>query len=140
MITAKAVMTPWTINTTKDTPVLEAIDLMLQHWISGLPVVDANHSVIGIITEKDLLKLYGKTKEVKDMTVNDIMTKDVVCFNEEDSLDDVCECLLKNDFRRVPVLSNGKLVGVISRPDITRGILQQIKEESNHTYRHNEDT
>ncbi len=138
MITAKAVMTPWTINTTKDTPILEAIDLMLQHWISGLPVVDANHSVVGIITEKDLLKLYGKTSEVKNITVNDIMTKEVVCFKETDSLDDVCECLMKNDFRRVPVLSDGKLVGVISRPDITRGILQQIKEESKNTHYHSD--
>ncbi|MFA5554465.1 MAG: CBS domain-containing protein [Phycisphaerae bacterium] len=130
MITAKAVMTPWILTATKNMPVLQALDIMLQHWISGLPVVDDDKNVIGIITEKDLLELYDKTMHIKDMTVKDIMTTDVVCFDEGDSLDDVCTCLMKNDFRRVPVLSNGKLVGIISRPDITRGILEKIKRDS----------
>lgn len=131
MITAKAVMTPWILTATADMPILKALDIMLQHWISGLPVVDNNKNVVGIITEKDLLGLYDKVSKVKELTVEEVMTKNVVCFDENDSLDDICDCLIKNDFRRVPVLSNGKLVGIISRPDITRGILETIKRDSN---------
>lgn len=127
MLTAKDIMTPWTINATKDMSITQAIDLMLQHWISGLPVVDQNKQVVGIVTEKDMLNLYDRTWKIQDMTVNDVMTKEVVCFNVDDSLNQVCDCLIKNDFRRVPVVSNGQLVGIISRPDVTRSILQKIK-------------
>jgi len=52
------------------------------------------------------------------------MTKDPVCFNAEDSLIDIAECFIENNFRRVPIIAEGKLVGVISRKDIIAYILK----------------
>jgi CBS domain-containing protein len=52
------------------------------------------------------------------------MTRDVKCFEEDDSLTDVCECLIDSPFRRVPILSGGKLVGIVSRADIIKFILR----------------
>jgi CBS-domain-containing membrane protein len=103
MITENDVMNPWVVTTTKDTSVTEAIVLMLEHQISGLPVVDDDQKLIGIITEKDLLPLYNTHRQLKDIKVQDLMTTPVVSFNQDETLDDICKCLIENDFRRVPV-------------------------------------
>ncbi len=129
MLTARDIMIPWVVTTTKETPVYKAIDLMLQHQISGLPVVELDMTVVGIITEKDILPLYNRTERNKSMTVEDFMNTSVISFDKDETLDDICACLIKNDFRRVPVVSSGKLVGIISRPDVTRRILQKIRQD-----------
>ena len=127
MITAKDIMVPWVVTTTKGTLVYKAIDLMLEHKISGLPVVDDDMKLLGIITEKDILHAYNTIAQLQDITVKDLMTTPVVSFDEDDTLDDIWACLVQNDFRRVPVTSAGKVVGIISRPDITRNILEKMR-------------
>jgi CBS domain-containing protein len=130
MATANDVMNPWVVTTTKDTSITEAIELMLEHKISGLPVVDDDQRLIGIITEKDLLPLYDTDRKLEEMNVQDLMTAPVVSFNQNETLDDICSCLIQNDFRRVPVTSSGEIVGIISRPDITRIILKKMINNS----------
>jgi len=56
--------------------------------------------------------------------VEDLMSKDPVCFNAEDSLIDIAECFIENNFLRVPIIAEGKLVGVVSRKDIIAYILK----------------
>ncbi len=130
MITAKDVMNPWVVTTTKDTPISEAIELMLEHKISGLPVVDDEQKLLGIITEKDILPLYNTSRLIEETKVQDLMTAPVVSFNQDETLDDICACLIENDFRRVPVTSAGEIVGIVSRPDITRIILKKMINNS----------
>ena len=107
-----------------DTTILEATNVLTRHDITGLPVVDRKKRLLGIVSEKDLLRLaYGlKThtyaSDDSPKTVEDVMTKEVVAFDEEDLLSDVIKCLMDGDFRRVPILSGGKLVGIISRRDL----------------------
>ena len=79
--------------------------------------------MIGIVSEKDMLKLlYGEA--IGDRPVSDIMTKDIKTFDEDDDLFDIYECLMENNFRRVPILSQGKLTGLISRRDIIKFIMK----------------
>ncbi len=107
-----------------DTTILEATNVLTKHDITGLPVVDRKKRLLGIVSEKDLLRLaYGlKThtyaSDDSPKTVEDVMTKEVVAFDEEDRLSDVIKCLMDGDFRRVPILSGGILVGIISRRDL----------------------
>jgi CBS domain-containing protein len=107
-----------------DTTILMATNILTKHDITGLPVVDRKKRLLGIVSEKDLLRLaYGlKThtyaSDDSPKTVEDVMTKEVVVFDEEDRLSDVIKCLMDGDFRRVPILSGGKLVGIISRRDL----------------------
>jgi len=107
-----------------DTTILMATNVLTKHDITGLPVVDRKKRLLGIVSEKDLLRLaYGlKThtyaSDDSPKTVKDVMTKEVVVFDEEDRLSDVIKCLMDGDFRRVPILSGGKLVGIISRRDL----------------------
>ena len=118
------VMSTDVITVNLNTPIAEAIKLLLKHNITGVPVVDKKMRLLGIVSEKDLLKLTYKLKSKsynsghRFDTVESVMTKDVVSFDENDCLIDVYKCLIERNFRRVPVLSKGKIVGIISRKDI----------------------
>lgn len=123
MFSVKAVMKTHVVKVKKDTPVYEAIELLLNNNITGLPVVDDNDHLVGIITEKDVIKLlYANIKD--DSTVEQFMTKDVIMFNENDNLTDVTECFIRNNFRRVPIIRDNKVVGILSKKDIIAYILK----------------
>ncbi len=127
MITAKDVMIPWVVTTTRQTPVYKAIDLMLENKVSGLPVVDDDRVLVGFISERDILQVYNTKIQLGDMTVKDLMATPAISFDKDDTLDDIWACLLRNNFRRVPVTSSGRIVGIVSRLDINRNMLQKIK-------------
>ncbi|MHC4061560.1 MAG: CBS domain-containing protein [Planctomycetota bacterium] len=124
MVTAKDVMTIDVFAVSKDTNLDEAIEVMLRSQVSGLPVVDDDMALVGIITEKDVLKLYENPPEATTLTVEDFMTTPAVFFDKDDTLESICRCLIQRDFRRVPVTSDGKVVGIVSRPDIAKRILK----------------
>lgn len=123
MFEIKNIMTKDVISVRKDTPIKEAIGLMVDKKITGLPVVNGKNRLIGIITEKDVMILlynFGHRPGV----IEDFMTTDIISFDQDDNIVNVCDCLLKNHFRRVPIVSGRKkeLVGIISRADIIRFI------------------
>jgi CBS domain-containing protein len=109
------------------TPVGDVIEILLSNDITGLPVVHDDMTLAGIITEKDVLNLPSDFED-GSAKVEDFMTKDVVCFDEDADLIAVCKSLIENNFRRVPIVSQGRLVGVISRSDIIKYILEPIGE------------
>ncbi len=119
------IMTTNVIVVKRQTPISEVIEILLKNNITGLPVVDDDMTLVGIISEKDVLSLIS-VPEDDSAKVEDFMTKDVVSFEQDEDLIAICECLVQNDFRRVPILSEGKLVGIISRKDIIKYILEPI--------------
>ena len=123
MFEIKNVMITDLITVKRQTPVYEAIRTMVERNITGLPVVNDDMTLAGIISEKDVLKLLYDIED-KPGKVEDFMTKGIVSFNQEDSLIDITECLIKNHFRRVTITSEGKLAGIISRKDIIKFILK----------------
>ena len=124
MIRAGNIMTTEVITVGKDTPIYDAVELMATNNITGIPVVDKDMTLLGILTEKDVLRLFYAHKHEKDKTVDYFMTRPAVSFEEDANLRDICDCLMKNNFRRVPVTSRGKVVGLVSRADIIEYILQ----------------
>ena len=121
---AKDVMTEEVVSVRLDTPVEEALELLLEHEISGVPVVGEDMTLLGIVTEKDLLGLLFGPQGIKGETVEKFMTQPAVHFDENESLEEICQCLVDVTFRRVPVTKDGKVVGIVSRPDVIRTILQ----------------
>jgi len=119
MFIANDVMTRNITTISDDTEIRDAIRLLVEKNVTGLPVVDTEMRLIGIVTEKDLLNVLYK-KNVRNKTVEGLMTRDIVSFDINDSLLDVYRCLMNNSFRRVPILSGDKLVGIISRRDIIK--------------------
>lgn len=128
MLEAKDIMTTDVICINKNTPIFQAINLMVQNNITGIPVVGNDTALVGILTEQDVLRLFHTYEDEKDRTVSDFMTQPAIHFEQDEYVLDICYCLRDNAIRRVPVTSNGKVVGVISRSDILKCILRQSRE------------
>ncbi len=91
--------------------------------ISGLPVVDAEKNLIGIVTEFDLVRALRANKDLAETSVDELMTRDVISVETDTSVDEVMEILERERILRVPVVSDGNLVGVVSRSDILEAAL-----------------
>ena len=105
------------IGVKKGTSVLEALKIIAESNITGLPVIkdDASSSLIGIVSERDFLNLLYGTHNWESETVDSVMTTNPECIDEDATVREVCDLMRSNAFRRVPVVSKGKLVGVVSR-------------------------
>ncbi len=143
-------MTRSVVTVAPNATIQDAIRLMLGQRISGLPVVDAGGQVVGILTEGDLLRraetgtewrhpawlnfLRGPARTAEDFvrshgrTVADVMTHDVHTVAEDAPLDAVVELMEKRRLKRLPVVTDGKLVGVISRSDLLRALATKLNE------------
>ena len=135
MIEVKDIMTKNVVCINRNVPVVDAIRLMSKKNITGVPVVEDDMMLLGIISEQDVLRLFHTYDDEKDRTVNDFMTQPAIHFEEDESLLDVCYCLRDNSIRRVPVTSNGRVVGVISRSDILKCIIDLWDENTVPTVR-----
>ena len=129
MLKVKDVMTTDVVSVKKDTPIYEAMEIMRKKDITGMPVIEEDMTLVGVITEKDVLRLFYANEEEKNETVGFFMTRPAVSYRENENLQSVCDFMMINYFRRVPVVSKqGKLVGIISRPDIIDFILEQRRQ------------
>ena len=128
MLETKDVMTRDVICIKKDTPIIEALRLMAKNNVTGIPVVEEDKTLVGILSEQDALRLFHTFDEEKDRTVSEFMTQPAIHFDQEERLLDVCYCLRDNSIRRVPVTCNGKVVGVVSRSDIIKCILKLCEQ------------
>lgn len=120
---AKDVMKTGLLTVKKASPVYEAMDIMANKNITGLPVVDDYMNLLGIVSEKDVLKLLYDPEALPSV-VGDVMTPDVMGFSQDAPMFEICCCLIENNFRRVPILNGGKLIGIISRTDIMAYIMK----------------
>ncbi len=142
---AKEIMTKEVISVKSQDLVEDVIKILMDKNISGVPVVDDENHVIGIVTEGDLIYRSKKLKiptffsildgyvflestktiekQLKKMVgyrVEDVMTVDVITVEEDQTVEDVATLMTKEKINRVPVVAAGKLVGIISRRDIIR--------------------
>jgi CBS domain-containing protein len=131
MLRAKDIMTKNLITVKRQAPVLEAMKLMIENEVTGIPVVDDDMTLLGIITEKDVLRLFYADDEEKNKPVERFMSKPAVSYHEDETLQDICDFMMVNYFRRVPVItSKNKVVGIVSRPDVLKYILNRDKNSS----------
>ncbi len=108
-----------------ETQIMKAVDFLLRHRVTGAPVVDSDGSLLGIITETDLLKLVTEGIQGQppvEATVAEYMTPDVVTVPPTVDIYYVAGIFLNNKFRRLPVVKDGKIVGAITRYDLLRVI------------------
>jgi CBS domain-containing protein len=137
------VMTRDVVTVRPETSVQAAAKLMLDHRISGLPVIDEHRSLLGIISEGDLIlrqrswrsrsnrpwwrrffddpeALVAEYRKVAGTTVGEVMTRRVVSISPVYGIETAASILHARGFRRLPVVYEGKLVGIISRGDLVR--------------------
>ena len=125
MFETKTIMTTDVLFVKRQTPISQVIEILLENNITGLPVVNDDMTLAGIISEKDVLKLLSDWNDDSGK-VEDYMTENVTSFDQDENLIAICECLVKNHFRRVPITAGGKLTGIISRKDVIKYILEPI--------------
>jgi len=113
----KDIMTDQVFVVSPEATIDEAISLLLDHRVSGLPVVDGDNQLLGVITEFDIIDLVYKA-DIEESIVADYMTKEVNSLDVEASLDEAANIFCNNSIRRVPIVREGRLVGVLSRHDL----------------------
>ncbi len=124
MATIRSIMTKDLITVQPTTALGDAVKLLIEHGITGLPVVDGAGHIAGVLSEKDLLKAFYEDAK----TVDALMTKDPETVGVDSDLVDVFDILMTNSFRRILVHDNGKLVGLVSRSDLMPVVLEALLE------------
>lgn len=124
--TAKGIMTKGNfITTSPKAKVRDVAIAMISGEITGLPVIDDDRKVIGIITEFDIIRAIRKGKNIEGARVEDIMTKNPITIGENTSIDEIINVLETKHIIRVPVVDkDGKLVGIVARRDVLKGITE----------------
>ena len=127
----------------------EALDLLQEMQISGLPVIDAQNNLVGMFTEKDILSYilpsyienvgrfvyqensktikikFGKLSKIK---VSQLMRKDIITTTEDTALCEAARVMLTQKARRIPVVDkSGKVVGIVARGDILRALEKEVE-------------
>jgi CBS domain-containing protein len=110
---AKELMTEKVVTARPQMTVAETREMILAYHVSGLPVVDDDGQVLGIVSERDLLARDGRT-------AGDIMTSPAITVADDASAASVASVLAANAINRVPVVREKRLVGIVSRADIIR--------------------
>jgi len=123
-ITARDYMSATLVTFTPDTDILTAINQLIEKRIAGAPVVDRQGNLVGIISEKDCLRiaLHSSYHGESAGTVAEYMHGEVKTVDAEANIADVASMFLRDDYRRYPVISDNRLVGQISRRDVLRAL------------------
>lgn len=147
---ARDIMTTSVVTVSPETDIAEAVKLMLDRQISGVPVIDDAGRLIGILTEGDLMRraeldtgrqswwtnpISSPEQEAKayvkahGLKVKDVMTREVVTINEQEPLDRIAMVFEERGIKRTPVVRNGKIVGIVSRANLLRSLaLKKIND------------
>lgn len=113
-----------------DQPIAEALALMAQHRIGAVLVVDGGGGIAGILSERDLVRAMNKNgKAVFDRTVGDLMTSPVVTCTPKDPVGAIEGMMTAQRFRHVPVIEDGKLVGIVSIGDVVKTRIEEAEAE-----------
>ncbi len=123
MITAREIMRENVVTINLESSLEEAIDLMLLQEISGLPVTDNEGHLVGIVTEFALLAIVYDEK-IRQDTISEHMTADVLTIEADDPISKIADMCIVHRVRRVPVMENGRLVGMISRRDVLKALYE----------------
>lgn len=148
MLTAKDIMTTELITVSPETEIVQATKILLEKRINGLPVVDEKGNLVGLICQSDLVAQQKKValpslftlldgliplsapknfeqeiRKITATTVAQAMVPDPVTVTSETTLEDIATLMVEKKYHTLPVLEEGKLVGVIGKEDVLRTIL-----------------
>ena len=123
MHTVRSIMSESLVTVTPESSIQEATELILLQQVSGLPVLDADEKLVGIVTEFALLGL-AYDDRIRDDTVAKHMTTEVLTVEADAPVSKVADLCLVHRVRRVPVTDNGKLVGLVARRDVLKALYE----------------
>ncbi|HTK66349.1 MAG TPA: CBS domain-containing protein [Pseudonocardia sp.] len=117
-----------------DAPVSELLAMLAEHNI-GAVVVASGDTVVGIVSERDVVRgMHRESGALLSTTVRDIMSSTVVTCGPEDHVDSLMRTMTERRFRHVPVLSDGKLAGIVSIGDVVKVRIGELEDERAHLH------
>src|SRR5689334_10031569 len=147
---AHQIMTRPVITVTPDATILEAANIMLRWHVSGLPVVDNTGKLVGIVSEGDFIRrseigtqrkrgrwlrfILGPGRSASDFVqehgrkISDVMTKSPLTITEDAALAEIVELMERNNVKRLPVVRDGKVVGIVSRANLLQAVASLARE------------
>ncbi|MFN8632000.1 MAG: CBS domain-containing protein [Chloroflexota bacterium] len=157
MKTVRDVMTGSVVSVPPDMPIKEVARLLVERRISGLPVVGGDGAVIGVVTEGDLLvkerdlnsmhrrplaRIFGESRDMRALrakaeatTAGEAMTSPAVTISADAPIHDAASIMIERKINRLPVVDDGKLVGIVARADVVRTLARsdaELAEEIRH--------
>ena len=145
---ASQIMTKDVITVKKETPIRELAEILLEKGVNGVPVVDEQGAVIGVVCESDLVeynkplhiptvffildsiipienpwRLHQDFKRISATTVGDIYSHPATCVQSDADVSEVARIMSENKYYTIPVIEEGKLVGIIGKVDIVKSLV-----------------
>ena len=118
------------VSVTSEQPVNEALALLAKHRIGAVLVVDPGGGIAGILSERDLVRAMHRIgKAVFDKRVGDLMTTPVVTCSPKDPVGSIEGMMTAQRFRHVPVMQDGKLIGLVSIGDVVKARIEEAEAE-----------
>jgi acetoin utilization protein AcuB len=108
------------VTVTDDATVKQALDIVEEHKLRHLPVLDAEEMLVGIVSEKDLLRAKGSEP------VRNVMTREVVTVTEYTALEEAARIMADHRISSLPIMRNGRLVGIITETDLFKIFLELL--------------
>jgi len=130
-LTVRDVMTQRVYRVSPEDSVRDVLALVRQHRLRAVPVVSDEREVLGIVTDRDLLRHFlpgvqrpgeSSIEALRTVRVREVMSRSVICVSEDQALADVASIMVAKDLDRLPVTHEGKLTGFLTRGDILRKI------------------
>ena len=125
-IVVREYMSASLVTFTPDMDVMNAINILVKHRISGAPVIDDRGNLVGLLSEKDCMRVAVQAGYYEELggRVADYMTENVTTVESEASVLDVAKLFMENGPRRYPVVEDNRLVGQISRRDVLKALVE----------------
>ena len=116
---------------TPDVALADAVDMLVTRRIGSVLVLDANGTIAGIISERDVVRAIAKQgATAMSLRVAEAMTTDVVVCDPDDSIDQVMAVMTSGRFRHLPVVRRGELYGLVSIGDVVKARLEDARHEA----------
>jgi len=131
VILVREVMATGLLTLKPELPIFQAISLLIKNRVSGAPVVDSDYKLVGIISEKDCLKVFANEaffSEGPGGQVEDYMSREVKTIDPDEDVFTAADVFINHSFRRLPVVDDGNLVGQLSRRDVLMASLKILQE------------
>ncbi|MCG6893807.1 MAG: CBS domain-containing protein [Desulfobacteraceae bacterium] len=158
MTVARDIMKTDLISVTPETEVIQAARLLLEHHINGVPVLDGDGNLVGILCQSDLVvqqkkvpvpslftfldgfiatsslrQMEKELRKIAAITVAEAMTPEPVTVGPETRIETVAELMVDNNFHTLPVVEDGRLIGIIGKEDILRTLLPGPRKQEQET-------
>jgi len=111
-----------------DTLIGEIANTLVKENIGAIVIVEKD-LVVGILSERDIVRGFTEKKSVRSTKAKELMTKNVITCNTKNTTEELLELMVKKHFRHIPVLQNNKLIGVVSIGDLVKDRTKRLKKE-----------